>query len=99
MWESYLASPPPPPGISPERADQKASDYQKQAIVRMKRAGYAKLAYQYRVANSSGTASASALKAVFRSQRTIEKLCGWDPYDYDYWARTNPMPPPSRDFR
>jgi hypothetical protein len=99
VWESYLASPPPPIGISQHQAELKSQQYQSAAARLIARDGYVRLARQYLQANGLSAASFSqALKAVSRSSRSIEQLCGFRPYDYGVWRSSNPVPPPDRTF-
>lgn len=86
IWTSYLASPPPPVGLSLGRVKQMSAKYRLQAIRAMRTAGYDLLADQYEIGTSRGTPSKEALRSVLVSQTLIRRECGFDPYDYDAWA-------------
>ena len=100
IWESYLASPPPPEGLSDSYVKKRATEYQRKAIGIMRQEGYGKLARHYsRAMGLSNVSFRKSLRAVAQSSRFIERVCGFDPYDYSGWAAANPLPPKARSMR
>jgi len=103
IWTAYQESPPPPPPITLRQARQQSDKYEKQALSIMKREGRTRLARDYRISTSPSSGSIAkrmaGLRAVARSSKEIERLCGFPPYDSDFWWDRYPYPPADRTFR